>query len=295
MNAPNPSAPDSRLVAPAPPVAFAMALARRYVTPPLVLSCVVSTAAMTSFLSFAVPFDGVLGEALNPLLDRFLGNAFSTAIVVVFLSAAIYAALQGLGATMERDRLCLLDAPSRAASASGFPLLLALISGRSARPEDVASGDREITIDDDPYAMEDRYGSQRRRFVDRGLAPLRYVVWVLPLLGFIGTVVGISDSIAGLGSVIGSDGGGQATAGLLRVLGGLRFAFDTTLLGLAAVIPVMACLTILERLEDSLTGLGRERVRVLLTAAPQTGAGVDQATAGRTPQRLAAGDGGPET
>ena len=290
MNPPDPSLPGPDASAPALPAAFALALTRRYVMPPLVLSCVVSIAAMTSFLDLAVPLEGKLGEALNPLFDRFLGNAFSTAIVVIFLSATVYAALQAIGVIIDRSRLGFLDSPSRAA-ASGLAPLLALLSGRSARP-DACFGNWEDPIDDDPYTLGERYGLQRRGYVDRGLAPLRYVVWVLPLLGFIGTVVGISDSIAGLGSVIASDGGGQATEGLMTVLDGLRFAFDTTLLGLATVIPVMAFLTILERLEDTLTGQGRDRVQALLAASAPSVAGNDQDVALPVPEREAAGDGG---
>lgn len=223
---------------------------------------------MASFLDVAVPLDGELGKALNPVFDRFLGNVFSTAIVVVFLAAAVYAVLQALGVAVDRNRLRLLDSPSRA-RVSRLASLLALLSGRTAHP-DTGAGDQVAAISDDPYTAGERYGLQRRRYVDRGLAPLRYVVWVLPLLGFIGTVVGISDSIAGLGSVIAS-GGGQATEGLMTVLDGLRFAFDTTLLGLASVIPVMAFLMILERIEETLTGQGRDRIQAL-PAAPAPGA-----------------------
>ena len=288
MNPPDPSNPGSDAAALGLTAAFALALTRRYVTPPLVLSCVVSIAAMASFLDLAVPLEGALGEALNPLFDRFLGNAFSTAIVVVFLSAAVYAALQVLGVAIDRNRLGFLDAPSRGASSSGLASLLALLSGRVARL-DASAGNRGATTDDDPYTMGERYGLQRRRYVERGLAPLRYVVWVLPLLGFIGTVVGISDSIAGLGSVIASDGGGQATEGLMTVLDGLRFAFDTTLLGLATVIPVMAFLTILERIEDSLTGQGRDRVQTLLTMSEPSAAENDRDAALPAPETDAAG------
>lgn len=258
-----PTSPD--IAVPAPPAAFALALARRYVMPPLVLSLMVSIAAVTSLLTLAVPLEGELGEALNPWFERFLGNAFSATIVVVFLAAAIYAALQLVGVALDRDRLRLLDATPAAVPSSW----LALLSGRSFRP-DVGADDGETIIFDDAYDTAERYGLQRRRYVEQGLTPLRFVVWVLPLLGFIGTVVGIARSITGLESVIGAGGGGQTTAGLATVLDGLRFAFDTTLLGLATVIPVMALLMTLERREDSLTGQGRDRVQALLAAPGKT-------------------------
>jgi hypothetical protein len=291
MNPPDSAAgePGPDVPEPALPAAAALSLTRRFVMPPLVLSLVVSIAAVTSFLVLAMPLEGEVGEALNPWFDRFLGNAFSAAIAAVFLAAVLYAALQNLGVAVDRNRFRLLDVPPRTASSSW----LALLSGRSFFPGIVAD-DRETTIHDDSYAAEERYGLTRRRYVDQGLAPLRFIVWVLPMLGFIGTVVGISGSITGLESVIGSDGGRQAAAGLITVLEGLRFAFDTTLLGLGTVIPVMALLTILERREDALTGEGCDRVQALLAGAEMVQAGGDQGTMLLAPDRTAAGIDGSE-
>ena len=255
------SEPATDMPAPAFDAAFAPVLTRRHVGPPLILSVVVSAAAVTSFLALVVPIEGAAGESLNPVFDRFLGNWFSRAILGVFVAAAIYAALHLCGVAVDRGRLRLLDAPVRAASASW----VALLSGRTFRPDAQAEGWKTIGTDAAQSAAE-RFGAQRYHAVKQGLAPLRFVVWVLPLLGFIGTVWGISGSITGLESVIGADGGGQPTTGLLTVLDGLRFAFDTTLLGLATVIPVMAVLMMIEGREDALTEQGRERVLAL--AAP---------------------------
>jgi biopolymer transport protein ExbB/TolQ len=70
------------------------------------------------------------------------------------------------------------------------------------------------------------------------LVPLQFSIWVLPLLGFIGTVVGITQAIAGLDKVL--EVSRLATSGGLdKVLAGLRFAFDTTFVGLVLVIPTM--------------------------------------------------------
>ena len=88
------------------------------------------------------------------------------------------------------------------------------------------------------------------------MTPLSYAVWVLPLLGFIGTVVGISDAIGGLGTVFAE---GDRQAALELVLGALHFAFDTTFAGLVLVIPVMALSTWLsladQRARDHAIGL----------------------------------------
>lgn len=66
---------------------------------------------------------------------------------------------------------------------------------------------------------------------------ISYVVWALPITGFIGTVIGISDAIGPLASI--GDPAAQATS-MPAVLEALRYAFDTTLSGLLLVIPAMA-------------------------------------------------------
>jgi len=69
--------------------------------------------------------------------------------------------------------------------------------------------------------------------------PLSYMSWILPVSGFIGTVIGVSLAIAPLGALIDATGGIDSAA-IGEVLSGLNLAFDTTLFGLLAVIPAMA-------------------------------------------------------
>lgn len=70
---------------------------------------------------------------------------------------------------------------------------------------------------------------------------LNTLIWVLPTLGFLGTVIGIANSIGGFSSFI--DNNAMTDIAMLRIqighiIGGLSIAFNTTLLGLLAVIPV---------------------------------------------------------
>lgn len=71
--------------------------------------------------------------------------------------------------------------------------------------------------------------------VDAGYTLLRAFIWAIPILGFIGTVMGIGHAVAGL-DVAGGDGGQQLVEGLQTVTGGLAEAFDTTLLALVMAI-----------------------------------------------------------
>jgi biopolymer transport protein ExbB/TolQ len=83
--------------------------------------------------------------------------------------------------------------------------------------------------------------------VDSGYTLLRAFIWVCPILGFIGTVTGISDGVTGLQGVLQNLSGGapegnfgeQMLKGMGMVTSGLAVAFDTTLLGLVCVIILM--------------------------------------------------------
>lgn len=69
----------------------------------------------------------------------------------------------------------------------------------------------------------------------------RTIIWALPVLGLIGTVIGISFAVAGFATFLGSD---IADVDLIKqnlvgVTGGLSFAFLITLLGLATSLLLM--------------------------------------------------------
>jgi biopolymer transport protein ExbB/TolQ len=69
------------------------------------------------------------------------------------------------------------------------------------------------------------------------LVPLAFVVWALPILGFLGTVIGVSAAIKPLSILVEGKSGASVAQ---QILGHLLYAFDTTLTGLLFVIPLMA-------------------------------------------------------
>lgn len=96
--------------------------------------------------------------------------------------------------------------------------------------------------------------------VDAGYTLLRAFIWAIPILGFIGTVMGISEAVSGLDSAMkpenaavaqappASTGGGSdqlaapeqnLMAGLKLVTAGLATAFDTTLVALVMAIVLL--------------------------------------------------------
>lgn len=243
--------------------AFARRSTRRHVTAPLLLSAALAVALVSSFSPLAIGLGGDVGTGLQPFVERFLGSGFIRAIVIVFLTAAIYGTLQLVGIAVDRERLRRLGLPDGEHGASW----LALMAGRPFRPSYCGAVLQADAVREDPHEIADRYAIERHRHAELGLLPLRFAVWVLPLLGFIGTVVGIARSIGGLEDVIDPGADGRSAEGLLSVLGGLQFAFDTTLVGLVAVIPVMSLHMILGGRESALTEDCRYRVLGLVASA----------------------------
>jgi len=81
----------------------------------------------------------------------------------------------------------------------------------------------------------------------------RILVWAIPILGFIGTVVGISSAVNGFSGFLAEAGEiEQIKEGIGTVTSGLAIAFDTTLLALLLSVLVMIPLVFVERLESRL-------------------------------------------
>lgn len=81
----------------------------------------------------------------------------------------------------------------------------------------------------------------------------RILVWAIPLLGFIGTVVGISSAVNGFSGFLEQTADvEQIKAGIGTVTSGLAVAFDTTLLALFLSVLVMIPLVFVERMESRL-------------------------------------------
>ena len=77
------------------------------------------------------------------------------------------------------------------------------------------------------------------------------LIWAIPVLGFIGTVLGLSQAVGGFGSVVSS---GADLETLKEALGGvtsgLGIAFETTLIALVAALIVQLLMTLLMRKEE---------------------------------------------
>lgn len=84
---------------------------------------------------------------------------------------------------------------------------------------------------------------------------LQVFIWAIPILGFIGTVMGIASSVNEFSQFIqtattGGEFTGQMRAALGGVTSGLSVAFNTTYLALVLVIPVMLLTSFLHKGEE---------------------------------------------
>jgi biopolymer transport protein ExbB/TolQ len=159
------------------------------------------------------------------VLNRYLDNGFCQLMLALFTTISLYAALQALGLHLDQARL------NEKKRGSWLPWLESA-TGRDRADESPLSSTLL------PANLDETLMFARAQQHQQNFAPIGFTIWVLPLLGFIGTVVGITQAIGGLEQSVGTETA-AAGANLGGVLGGLRFAFDTTFVGLVLVIPTM--------------------------------------------------------
>ena len=125
--------------------------------------------------------------------------------------------------------------------------LIALRCGRILKAY-VKSGDRTVANE---FALDD--SSFYLSASESSYSVPRILVWAIPLLGFIGTVVGISSAVNNFSGLLNTAGDiEKIKAGIGAVTQGLGVAFDTTLLALFLSVLVMIPLVLVEKYESKL-------------------------------------------
>lgn len=178
--------------------------------------------AATSALGLAFPLSEG-GDAAAVSLPRYLANPFCYTILLAGFWACFYGLLQVRTSDLER-RLLETGREPHGLVRRAFGVADAAVLTDTQGVRESALG---ASVAADHFDV--RRGAR--------MAPVSYAIWALPLLGFVGTVVGISGAIGGLGAVFADADRDQA---LKEVLEALRYAFDTTFVGLAMVLPTMA-------------------------------------------------------
>ena len=86
---------------------------------------------------------------------------------------------------------------------------------------------------------------------DTSFSLTRGFIWAIPVLGFIGTVMGLSEAVGGFGDVLSRTADPQALAQSLKgVTAGLSTAFETTLLALLFALGLQLIVTFLQKNEE---------------------------------------------
>jgi biopolymer transport protein ExbB/TolQ len=201
-------------------------------------------------------------------------NAVSEAIVALAAWALFALVLKALRHRHDRKAFALLGSPHggeilKAGLASGTDPALdltALLRRRRSRWAADGMVERRLAAVSRLLAPPAVAGVQRSllaqseidaRRLDTAYTAIRVLIWGIPIVGFIGTVLGIGDAIAEFSHFVqGTDpanlAGTQVRAALGGVTGGLAVAFNTTLLALALVLPIMLWGSLLQKWEEDL-------------------------------------------
>ena len=127
----------------------------------------------------------------------------------------------------------------------------------------------------------------------------KLLLWAIPLTGFIGTVIGMSQAVGSFDAVLSNaDNVDGLKDGLVQVTGGLGTAFDTTFLALVISVFLAFPLTLCEKIEDRLLsqidGVVRDGVlslsplgsgEIASQSGEGTGGGAGGGTSEKTPDK----------
>jgi biopolymer transport protein ExbB/TolQ len=101
--------------------------------------------------------------------------------------------------------------------------------------------------------------SQDEAAIDTSYSLLHGFVWAIPVLGFIGTVLGLSEAIGQFSGVLGATKDvSQISNALKGVTAGLATAFDTTLVALVAALIVQLLITVMRKNEEEFLDVAME-------------------------------------
>lgn len=175
--------------------------------------------------------------------------------VASFIAIAMLAGRRfGLG--REREACRVVTAAAREASgtdARGIELVADVLRAVPPRLRNTIAGRRFVDLDDFVRGSDADGAAEHLRYLaelaaDRShaaFAPLRTITWAVPILGFLGTVMGITVAIANIDPKQLGDSVGDVT-------GGLAVAFDTTALALCWSLLLVFASAAVERAERGL-------------------------------------------
>jgi len=105
-------------------------------------------------------------------------------------------------------------------------------------------------------SVDETFAIKEREYMKGSFSLSRFMVWAIPIMGFIGTVWGISNGISHFSDAMTSTNSVTDVSAMLKenlplVTSSLATAFDTTLLALLLSIPLMMLMLTLEKTEEA--------------------------------------------
>lgn len=231
-------------------------------------------AALAALVVTVIFYAGLYAAATAPLplapvsrlADLFLARGWVPYVITAVAAwALLLLAARAMRLRWQRralDRPLVSPGPDGRIGPADAPAALASLHARSGGVEDsflVAKLERALrhfesrrsVVEVIEYLSAEGNADEGR--VDASYALVRVFVWVVPTLGFIGTVLGIGAAVAGFSETLeaaSSLEGMKESIG--SVTGGLGIAFDTTLLALVMSILIMFPASAVQRSEENL-------------------------------------------
>ena len=194
----------------------------------------------------------------------FFGNWISP-IILWFFSASFFHLWLKKGKLkkeqLHTERLAKTIFPRLISDASNDKIELNKSLLRQSESEGVAANNLLITrlflfLNHQDSEVDDGFAIKEKEQLKGSFALPRFMIWAIPILGFIGTVWGISNGIAHFSDAMSSTGSVTDVSAMLKenlplVTNSLATAFDTTLLALLLSVPLMMLMLTLEKSEEA--------------------------------------------
>jgi len=209
--------------------------------------------------------------ARNELLQRYFASHpveyITTTLFAIGLAALLLKLVDTVRQAKVLDRFAFSTPPDGRHTAADCPRLLEQLDAAPVRSQRgwLLSRLREALVFVDRKANADALDEQVRHLSDvdadrahDGYGLVRIIIWAVPILGFLGTVIGITLAVANLNPTV-------LEKSLPDVIKGLSVAFDTTALSLALSMVLMFTQFFVGRAETRLLERVDARVSAELT------------------------------
>ncbi|PWQ97351.1 MotA/TolQ/ExbB proton channel family protein [Leucothrix arctica] len=231
-------------------------------TQPLLLGAIIALVPGILIQMFIDPAD------MNRVAKILFGNWISPLILWFFVSSLMHLWMKAGRLTRECKQTQLLSEralPSVLAASTGetrghglWAVLRQQVTPKQVSSDNLLMNRLQLFLSQSHPSdeIDEAFGITEREYMRGSFALSRFMVWAIPILGFIGTVWGISNGIAHFSDAMTSTSSVTDVSSMLKdnlplVTNSLATAFDTTLLALLLSVPLMMVMIWLEKREEA--------------------------------------------